>query len=84
MTNTRSVGRPKPRCRAAEVERARLTALRALMAKHANWEPYDANWLVELAREQLPEQIWLPGALAACASIDTNSRPRRPDAGVAI
>jgi len=25
-----------------------------------NWEPYDPTWLVEPAREQVPEEPWLP------------------------
>jgi hypothetical protein len=32
----------------------------------ADWKPYDPAWLVELAKAQLPEEGWLPGALAAC------------------
>jgi len=36
------------------------------MAKQSNWEPYDPTWLIELAREQHPEEAWLPAALAAC------------------
>jgi hypothetical protein len=31
-----------------------------------HWEPYDPNWLVELATSQVPDVPWLPGALAAC------------------
>jgi hypothetical protein len=30
------------------------------------WEPYDPTWLVDLAREQVPDEPWLPTALAAC------------------
>jgi len=30
------------------------------------WEPYDPSWLVELAREQVAEEPWLPDALAGC------------------
>ena len=30
------------------------------------WKSYDPTWLVELAKEQLPEEKWLPAALAAC------------------
>ena len=29
-------------------------------------KPYDPAWLVELATEQLPEETWLPAALAVC------------------
>ncbi len=32
----------------------------------ADWKPYDPTWLVELAKQQLPEEAWLPAALAAC------------------
>jgi hypothetical protein len=32
----------------------------------SDWKPYDPAWLVELARAQLPEEPWLPAALAAC------------------
>ena len=32
----------------------------------ADWQPYDPTWLVELAKAQLPEEDWLPAALAAC------------------
>ena len=31
-----------------------------------NWEPYDPAWLVELAKDQMPEEPWLPAALATC------------------
>ena len=31
-----------------------------------DWKPYDPTWLVELAKAQLPEEPWLPAALAAC------------------
>ena len=30
------------------------------------WEPYDPTWLVELAREQVPEEPWLPDAISRC------------------
>ena len=30
------------------------------------WKSYDPTWLVELAKEQLPDEKWLPAALAAC------------------
>ena len=30
------------------------------------WEPYDPTWLVDLAREQEPDEPWLPLALADC------------------
>lgn len=32
----------------------------------SDWKPYDPAWLVELAKEQHPEEAWLPAALAAC------------------
>ena len=31
-----------------------------------DWKPYDPTWLVELAKEQLPDEAWLPAALAKC------------------
>lgn len=31
-----------------------------------DWQPYDPAWLVELAREQLPDEPWLADALARC------------------
>ena len=31
-----------------------------------DWKPYDPTWLVALAKEQLPDEPWLPAALAAC------------------
>jgi hypothetical protein len=37
------------------------------MATNKKWEPYDPSALVELAREQHPEEVWLPDALAACS-----------------
>jgi len=33
-----------------------------------DWQPYDPTWLVELAKAQLPEEKWLPAALAACTT----------------
>jgi hypothetical protein len=30
------------------------------------WEPYDPQWLVELAKERLPDQPWLQTMLARC------------------
>ena len=32
----------------------------------SEWKPYDPAWLVELAKAQVPEEAWLPAALAAC------------------
>ena len=32
----------------------------------SDWKPYDPTWLVDLAKEQHPEEPWLPAALAAC------------------
>jgi hypothetical protein len=32
----------------------------------SDWKPYDPAWLVDLAKEQFPEETWLPAALAAC------------------
>ena len=37
------------------------------------WKPYDPTWLVELAREQLPDESWLPKALAACTTSSRES-----------
>jgi hypothetical protein len=37
------------------------------------WKPYDPTWLVELAKAQLPEEPWLPAALAACTSASQES-----------
>lgn len=31
-----------------------------------DWQTYDPTWLVQLAREQLPEEPWLAEALANC------------------
>jgi hypothetical protein len=38
------------------------------------WECYDPNWLVELAKQQLPEEQWLPRALLACTKARWESR----------
>ncbi len=38
-----------------------------------DWKSYDPTWLVELAREQLPEETWLPAALAACTMASQES-----------
>ncbi len=32
----------------------------------SDWKPYDPAWLVDLAKEQHPDEAWLPAALAAC------------------
>ena len=32
----------------------------------SDWKPYDPAWLIALAKEQLPDETWLPAALAAC------------------
>jgi hypothetical protein len=52
-----------------------------------DWQPYDPTWLVELAKAQLPEETWLPAALAACTSASQESpayihfvNPADPDA----
>jgi hypothetical protein len=34
----------------------------------SDWKPYDPAWLVDLAKEQLPGETWLPAALAACTT----------------
>ena len=31
-----------------------------------DWKSYDPAWLIELAKAQLPDETWLPAALAAC------------------
>jgi hypothetical protein len=31
-----------------------------------DWQPYDPTWLVGLARNQVPEEPWLPQALGTC------------------
>lgn len=56
------------------------------MPKRSNWEPYDPTWLVELARQQRPEERWLPEALAKCTRCLRESRayfyfvdPARPN-----
>jgi len=36
------------------------------MLESWRWKEYDPTWLVALAREQLPEEVWLPEALAKC------------------
>lgn len=43
------------------------------MCKHTHWEPYDPNWLIELAREQHPDAPWLPEALAKCTRCSRQS-----------
>ncbi len=36
------------------------------MTETIQWKPYDPGWLIELAKDQSPEETWLPEALAAC------------------
>lgn len=31
-----------------------------------DWKPYDPGWLVEWVRANVPEEPWLPEALARC------------------
>jgi len=38
-----------------------------------SWKPYDPGWLVELAREQHPEVVWLSDALVDCTSYGEES-----------
>ena len=38
-----------------------------------DWKPYDPEWLVELAKEQLPEETWLPAALSVCTTASQES-----------
>lgn len=40
----------------------------------AQWEPYDPNWLVALARDQHPTETWLPIALTACTRCRRESK----------
>ena len=66
---------------------AHEAAYRLLIApfRRYHWRPYDPAWLVALARAQLPEEAWLPDALARCtrASGDIPQihfvDPRRPN-----
>lgn len=39
-----------------------------------DWQPYDPAWLVELAREQSPDEPWLADALARCTRAAEESR----------
>ncbi len=39
----------------------------------SDWKPYDPTWLVELAKQQVPEEAWLPAALAACTMASQES-----------
>ena len=39
----------------------------------SDWKPYDPAWLIDLAKEQLPEETWLPAALAACTMAKQDS-----------
>ncbi|GEM_PF-1632004 len=41
-----------------------------------DWEPYDPHWLVQIAREQLPEERWLPAALSICTICQRKSETR--------
>lgn len=36
------------------------------MAADFNWNPYDPSWLVKLAQERHPEELWLHEALNRC------------------
>ncbi len=38
------------------------------MTETIQWKPYDPSWLIELAKDQCPEEPWLPEALAACTN----------------
>ncbi len=37
------------------------------------WEPYDPSWLVDAAQEHVPEELWLPEALAQCTRCNWES-----------
>jgi hypothetical protein len=41
-------------------------ALVLTMPEGKTWEPYDPAWLVDLARQQYPDEPWLAAALARC------------------
>jgi len=45
-----------------------------LRAHQMKWVSFDPSWLVALAQEQLPDEKWLPKALAACRSCSWESR----------
>ena len=53
--------------------------------RHYHWRPYDPSWLVALARAQLPNEPWLPDALARCTTASGDIpqihfvNPRRPN-----
>jgi len=36
------------------------------MREELTWEPYDPIWLVELAKEQIPDQPWIAEVLTKC------------------
>jgi hypothetical protein len=38
------------------------------------WQPYDPEWLVNLAEEQHPDVAWLPGSLRACRRVRPETR----------
>ena len=40
-----------------------------------NWKLYNPNWLVEIAREQIPERPEIIEALAQCKKGLSESRP---------
>jgi len=44
------------------------------MSGTLRWQPYDPTWLVDLAKEQYPEQTWLHQALARCTKCLQESR----------
>lgn len=35
---------------------------------NGKWERYDPTWLVEIARQQVPDLPWLSAALASCTT----------------
>jgi hypothetical protein len=82
-TRRQTSAQPAP---AAQRRPVRLTFT---MTSDERWQPYDPRWLVELARVQLPEETWLPDALAACTRFRRrsdayiyfvdNRRPNEPD-----
>ena len=37
------------------------------------WQSYEPNWLIELAKKQKPEIVWLPEALSKCTKCKRES-----------
>lgn len=45
-----------------------MTKLDALKSLVTGWTTYDPSWIIALAQEQLPDETWLPAALARCTA----------------